>query len=160
MTNPARVAPLIAIPLSIVLGGVVFVVACGVPLPTAPTEEATAPAPVEAPPAAAQQSAEPTFTPMTVRPALNNVSHVQQVLLSEYPVLLRDAGIGGSTTVWIHITTAGAVDDARVFEGSGYEALDVAAINVARAMSFSPAMNGDQVTDAWVQIPIRFRAVN
>ncbi len=160
MTRPARTVPLIAIPLFIALGGVVFVVACGVPLPTAPTDEATAPASVEVPPVASERAVEPTFTPMTVRPALNNVSHVQQVLLSEYPVLLRDAGIGGSPTVWIHITTSGAVDDARVFESSGFEALDVAAINVARAMSFSPAMNGDQVTDAWVQIPIRFQTVH
>jgi protein TonB len=160
-----RTLSLLAIPVSVALGGVVFVVACGVPLPTAPTDEATAPntqaatpGSVQVPPAATERRSEPTFTPMTVRPSLNNVSHVQQVLISEYPALLRDAGIGGSPVVWLHIATSGAVDEARIYESSGYEALDLAALNVARAMTFSPAKDGDRVVAVWVQVPIRFRA--
>jgi protein TonB len=152
------------------MGAVVFVGACGVPLPTEPTPE-SAPAPEQAPtaissetppPSAArdERAFEPAFTPMTVRPALTNADVVRDVLLAEYPPLLRDAGIGGSPVVWIHIATTGEVDDARIFESSGFEPLDRAAINVARAMRFSPAMNGDAVTDAWVQIPIRFAVVN
>jgi TonB family protein len=96
---------------------------------------------------------------MTVRPTLTNAAVVTDVLLAEYPLLLRDAGIGGAPVVWIHIATTGEVDDARVYESSGFEPLDRAALNVARAMRFSPAMNGDVVTDAWVQIPIRFAVV-
>lgn len=167
MSTPARTIPLLAVPVSIALGAVVFVIACGVPLPTAPTDEATAPAAeappsasVEVPPAAGERLSEPTFSPMTVRPSLSNMEHVRQVLLAEYPALLRDAGIGGTSLMWIHIAASGAVDDARVYESSGYEALDVAAVNVARAMSFTPAMNGDQVTAVWVQLPIRFQAAN
>jgi protein TonB len=97
---------------------------------------------------------------MTVRPTLTNADVVRDVLVAEYPPLLRDAGIGGSPVVWIHIATTGEVDDARVFESSGFEPLDRAAIDVARAMRFTPAMNGDAVTDAWVQIPIRFAVPN
>jgi protein TonB len=161
---------LLAIPAILVLGAVGFVGACGVPLPTEPTQEAEtaveqAPAAIssEAPPPSAardERAFEPAFTPMTVRPALTNGDVVRDVLMAEYPPLLRDAGIGGSPVVWIHIATTGEVDDARVFESSGFEPLDRAAINVARAMRFSPAMNGDAVTDAWVQIPIRFAVVD
>jgi TonB family protein len=166
MTIPTRTLPLLAIPVSLALGAVVFVVACGVPLPTAPTNEATTPA-TEAPAATSgeiprgsgEPRSEPAFTPMTVRPALRNATEVVQVLRAEYPALLRDAGIEGAPLLWIHIATSGAVDDARIFESSGYGPLDQAAINVARAMVFSPAMNGDLVTDVWVQIPVRF-AVN
>jgi protein TonB len=170
MTAPARTLSILAIPATFVLGAVVFVGACGVPLPTEPTPEATTP-PVEEtaatisseapPPSAAREERtfEPAFTPMTVRPTLTNAAVVTDVLLAEYPVLLRDAGIGGTPIVWIHIATTGEVDDARVFESSGFEALDQAAINVARAMRFTPAMNGDAVTDAWVQIPIRFQVI-
>jgi protein TonB len=164
MTASARTLSILAIPAALVVGGVVFIGACGVPLPTEPVTEVTEPstdAAVEAPSVSTEPAAlEPHFTPMTVRPALTNAGVVTDALLREYPVLLRDAGIGGTPVVWIHIATTGQVDDARVFESSGFEALDQAALNVARAMTFSPAMNGDVVTDAWVQIPIRFAAVN
>jgi TonB family protein len=103
---------------------------------------------------------QPTFTPMSVRPQLQNIEAVQQTLVREYPAMLRDAGIGGAPVLWIHIDVAGAVDDTRVYETSGYEALDQAAMNVARAMQFSPALNRDQRVPVWVQIPIRFQVVN
>jgi protein TonB len=160
--TPVRTLSLLAIPVSVVLGGVVFVGACGSPLPTAPTEEAAAPgATVSAPRQIVPPPprSEPTFTPMTVRPQLTNVAEVQRALMAEYPALLRDAGIGGAPVLWIHIDMSGVVDDARIYESSGYEALNLAAINVARTMRFTPAMNRDQVTDVWVQVPIRFAVV-
>ena len=162
---------LLAIPAVLAVGGMIFVGACGVPLPTEPTSEVSPP-PAEPTPAAAARDAtppaprrdahvsEPAFTPMTVRPVLTNAPVVSDRLRAEYPALLRDAGIGGTAVVWVHIATSGEVDDARVSESSGFEALDRAAINVARAMTFKPAMNGDDVTDAWVQLPIRFQAVS
>jgi protein TonB len=169
MTAPAL--SILAVPAALVVGAVVFVGACGVPLPTEPASEANAPAPQPTPavvapdatPSASGRDAqvfEPAFTPMTVRPALTNAQVVSDRIRAEYPALLRDAGIGGTAVLWVHITTSGLVDDARVFETSGYEALDRAAVNVARAMTFEPAMNGDAVTDAWVQLPLRFQAVS
>jgi protein TonB len=167
MTAPARTLSILAIPAFLVIGVVVFVGACGVPLPTEPVNDAPEPstdAAVDAPsvssPSAEPPALEPHFTPMTVRPVLTNATVVRGVLMAEYPPLLRDAGIGGAPVVWIHIATTGEVDDARIFESSGFEALDRAALNVARAMTFDPAMNGDVVTDAWVQVPIRFAVVD
>jgi len=128
-------------------------------LPAAPAV-APAPTPPPAAPAPSIARGEPAFTPMTVRPALTNAQDLMGVLVAEYPPLLRDAGIGGAPILWIHIATDGGVDDTRVFQSSGYEALDEAARRVASAMRFSPARNGDAVVDAWVQIPIRFAAVN
>jgi len=163
MTAPARTFSILAIPAVLVIGAVVFVGACGVPLPTEPVNDVSEPSAdvaVDEPSVSAEAPApEPHFTPMTVRPVLTNAAVVGDALLAEYPPLLRDAGIGGAPVVWIHIATTGEVDDARVFESSGFEALDRAALNVARAMTFNPAMNGDVVTDAWVQIPIRFAVV-
>ena len=166
MTTP-RTLSILAIPAVLVVGAVVFVGACGAPLPTEPVSEhpepstgAAADASSVSSPPAEPRTREPHFTPMTVRPSLTNATVVRDVLLAEYPALLRDAGIGGAPVVWLHIATTGEVDDARVFESSGFEALDQAAIHVARAMTFSPAMNGDVATDAWVQIPIRFAVVH
>lgn len=46
----------------------------------------------------------------------------------------------------------------RVHESS-IEALDQAALEVARAMRFNPARNGDQPVAMWVLIPVRFQVV-
>jgi TonB family protein len=105
-------------------------------------------------------AAEPRFTPMTVRPVLTNAGEVSRAMTREYPTLLRDAGIGGAPLLWLHIDETGAVDGMRIHESSGYEALDGAAMRVARTMRFIPAQNDEGITAAWVQLPIRFQAVN
>lgn len=102
----------------------------------------------------------PSFTPMTVRPELQNREEVGQVLMREYPPVLRDAGIGGAPVLWLFINTEGRVETTRVYESSGFEALDAAAANVAAVMRFTPAYNRDQVVPVWVQIPVRFQVLN
>jgi protein TonB len=102
----------------------------------------------------------PSFTPMTVRPTLTNADEVSRVLMREYPAVLRDAGIGGAPVLWLFIGTNGRVETTRVYESSGFEALDNAAANVAEVMRFTPAYNRDQIVPVWVQIPIRFQVVN
>jgi protein TonB len=74
--------------------------------------------------------------------------------------VLRDAGIGGAPVLWLFIGTDGRVETTRVYESSGFEALDNAAANVAEVMRFTPAYNRDQIVPVWVQIPIRFQVVN
>jgi TonB family protein len=103
---------------------------------------------------------EPEFTPMTVRPTLTNAAEVSSALMREYPAVLRDAGIGGAPVVWVYITETGTVGATQIHESSGFEALDEAAMNVARVMVFTPAKNGDDIVATWVQIPIRFQVVN
>lgn len=98
----------------------------------------------------------PTFTPYTVAPEVSNRDEVGRALAQEYPPLLRDAGIGGKVTVWFHIDETGRVTDLRLNEGSGHEALDEAALRVARVMRFTPARNGDRETAVWVSVPITF----
>lgn len=102
-------------------------------------------------------SAAPTFTPYTVAPSLSNQSEVQRALVREYPPLLRDAGIGGTVTVWFFIDETGQVQDTRVNESSGQQALDDAAIRVANVFRFSPALNRDVVVPVWVSLPITFQ---
>jgi TonB family protein len=119
-----------------------------------PDGEIPAPAAPPAPPVG-----EPEFTPMTVRPQLQNMEEVNQALMRVYPAVLRDAGIGGAPVLWIHVNESGVVDATRVHTSSGFEALDEAARDVARTMQFSPAYNGDQIVGTWVQIPIRFQVV-
>lgn len=113
---------------------------------------AVAPDPVQEKPL----SAEPTFTPMTVAPTLRNAGEVQVALRALYPPLLRDTGIGGTVNVWLFIDETGAVANTRVNESSGYEEMDATALQVARRMRFTPAMNRDQRVPVWVAIDINF----
>ena len=54
-------------------------------------------------------SAAPTFTPFTVAPSILNVEDVQRAMVRQYPVLLRDAGIGGTVRVYFFIDEEGWV---------------------------------------------------
>jgi periplasmic protein TonB len=101
--------------------------------------------------------AAPVFTPYTVKPELQNRDAVGRALVRNYPPLLRDAGIGGTTLVWILIDEQGQTVRAQVKEGSGHEALDQAALKVADIMKFSPALNRDQKVKVWIQLPIVFK---
>ena len=98
----------------------------------------------------------PTFTPYTVKPELRNQDEVSRSLQRNYPPLLRDAGIGGTTIMWFFIDESGTVVNTRLFKTSGYDALDEAAAKVAEIMKFSPALNRDKKVQVWVQIPITF----
>lgn len=143
--------------LALLAGGALLIAAaCGVPAPdavTGPDEAETAPAgTVEA-----GAAAEPTFTPYTTRPELTDPGDVGDALDAAYPPLLRGAGVGGTTHVWLYIDRTGAVADVRLQRSSGHDALDQAALGVARrAMSFRPARNGDEPVPVWVTFPITF----
>ena len=99
---------------------------------------------------------EPMFTPYTVAPDYTNPSEVRRALESEYPPLLRDAGIGGTVQVWFFIDRNGVVRKSLVNEGSGHVALDEAALRVAPVFKFTPALNRDKAVPVWVSLPITF----
>ena len=88
-------------------------------------------------------SAAPVFTPMTLRPEIKNRREVQAVLMRLYPLILREAGIGGQVIVWFFISEDGTVLDSRVSESSGQSQFDEAALKVADVFRFSPALNRD-----------------
>ncbi|HEX6640456.1 MAG TPA: energy transducer TonB, partial [Thermoanaerobaculia bacterium] len=73
------------------------------------------------------------------------------------PPLLRDAGIGGTTVVWILIDEEGNVVRTQVHQSSGHEGLDDAAMRVGEIIDFSPAMNRDRRVRVWLQWPITFQ---
>jgi len=101
-------------------------------------------------------SAQPTFTPYTVRPDIRNRDEVARALEREYPPLLRDAGIGGTVNVWFFIDEQGRVQRTQVDQSSGHKALDDAAIAVAEIIRFTPALNRDKQVPVWISLPITF----
>ncbi|MBW3555010.1 MAG: M56 family metallopeptidase [Gemmatimonadetes bacterium] len=106
--------------------------------------------------ALAELSAAPTFTPMTQRPQLKNASEVSERLMAEYPPMLREAGIGGTTNVWFFIGSDGRVARTKINQSSGHRALDEAALRVAEVMEFTPARLEAEPTPVWVALDITF----
>jgi TonB family protein len=100
---------------------------------------------------------QPTFTPFEVRPTLRNTPAFTQALERRYPPMLKDAGIGGQTVLWVFINEQGQVQNARVEVSSGYPQLDDVALGVMREVAqFSPARNRDQAVPVWIQLPVTF----
>jgi TonB family protein len=100
----------------------------------------------------------PTFMPFTKAPELLHREEIGRALVREYPPLLRDAGIGGTTLIWFFINEKGEVENTAVKKTSGTPALDEASLRIAKLMRFTPAKNRDKVVPVWIEIPIQFQA--
>ena len=99
---------------------------------------------------------QPVFTPFTVRPGVKNRRNAERIVLSHYPRLLKDAGIGGTVEVYVFIDVNGKVQNATVNRSSGNKTLDDAALAAAREITFTPALNRDKTVPVWISIPITF----
>jgi len=100
----------------------------------------------------------PIFTPMTVRPEIENLSEVREALMGEYPPQLRDDRIGGEVEVWFFISEEGRVLDSRISQPSAHTQLNEAALKVAEVLQFTPALNRNARVQLWVRLPIVFVA--
>jgi len=100
----------------------------------------------------------PAFTPYTLPPGLKNRDEVRRALVTEYPPALRDAGLGATTFVWLHIDACGGTIAAQVKHSSGNGAIDAAALRVAARMRWTPGYNREQAVDVWVALPIIFKS--
>jgi TonB family protein len=98
----------------------------------------------------------PHFTPFTVKPDIKNRVELSRAMEREYPALLRDAGIGGTVTVWFLIDEDGQVARTLINQSSGHQALDEAALRVAELAEFTPALNRDKRVQVWISLPITF----
>ena len=101
-------------------------------------------------------SAAPTWTDVDILPVLRNREEMTRLLEREYPPLLRDAGIGGTTKVWFFLNETGKVVKSQVHTSSGHAALDDAALRVGSELVFSPATNEGGAVPVWVALDIKF----
>ncbi|MGH7713885.1 MAG: energy transducer TonB [Gemmatimonadaceae bacterium] len=96
--------------------------------------------------------------------AARNVADSLPQLASEavpfrYPLAMYEQRIEGDVTLRLHIDTSGAVvpESLRVFEGSGFQSLDSAALEGARQLQFRPARLGRRPVPLTVLFPVKFR---
>ena len=146
-----------------IAGAALLVVACDAPIPSESeadgADEVTATAPSVA--SSVEESRDgdrPRFVPRDVAPRAVNDREIRNLLVERYPPLLKDAGVRGSTRVWIYVDRGGAVENVRIQKSSGYESMDRAALEVARQMEFEPARSDGRPVGVWVSRQITFRA--
>jgi TonB family protein len=160
MTMPLPKNPWVRGALLGAAGAVLVAVACWAPGPTdtATDPSATTELPVSSDEGAgvAVEQMRPVFTPYTVLPEVRNRTEVVAILRRDYPVLLKDAGIGGTVGIWLFVDEGGQVQRVQVDRSSGHRAVDDAAIQIAKAIEFTPALNRDQRVPVWVSVPIAF----
>lgn len=99
----------------------------------------------------------PHWVPVDVLPYIKNREQLSRALEREYPPLLRDAGIGGTSRVWFYVDETGKVVKAQLHTSSGHESFDDAALRVAHLYEFAPALNRDKPAAVWVALDITFR---
>lgn len=99
----------------------------------------------------------PVYVARDVEPRLKNSAEIRILLTRLYPPMLREAGVGGTTILWVFVETDGRAGACQVHRSSGYAALDETAEQVASYMVFSPALNRDRPVGVWVAQPIEFR---
>ena len=86
-----------------------------------------------------------------VMPVLEN-----ERLPFEYPREAWLQGVGGQTTLRIHIASNGAVDTVAVAESSGDHGLDSAAVAGALLLRYRPAEQGGEQVSVWAYLPVRY----
>ena len=99
----------------------------------------------------------PQFVVHTSKPVMLNERDVNLAVQREYPSLLWDAGIGGTTMLHLFIDADGKVRNQLVSRTSGHAGLDSAALRVGAVAEFSPALNRDTPVALWIELPITFK---
>jgi TonB family protein len=109
------------------------------------------------PPKAREAAEEPASTAVpSSRPRLRNSRTVQDEMGRRYPAHMRRMGLGGTVRVWAFVDERGRVTRRRLAETSGNCELDLAALDVARVMRFTPATRDGRAVAVWVALPLTF----
>ena len=126
-----------------------------VSLPTAPSPHTAA---YEVPPVPSDASVmeAPQYVDHTTRPELANRWQVKKTLEDKYPAALRDAGIGGTTVLYLFVNTDGTVSETIVKTSSGHPSLDWAAVKAAKSARFLPASNEGIPVGIWIEMEMPF----
>jgi protein TonB len=73
-----------------------------------------------------------------------------------YPRTARRRGYEGTVLLEVLVGREGEVKDLRLFESSGHDVLDHAAMKAVMQWAFDPGMRGDEPVEMRVKVPVRF----
>jgi periplasmic protein TonB len=120
-----------------------------------PAEAATPPAavtmatPPSSPAGVAAAAASPVVAPRFDADYLSNPAPA-------YPSASRAMGEQGKVLLRVLVSPQGGSEQVTLHNGSGFERLDLAALQAVRRWQFVPARQGDEAVAAWVIVPISF----
>ena len=81
---------------------------------------------------------------------------VRQLLEQTYPPHLRDQGLGGTVRMVLLMDASGKVREGRVARSSGHPSIDAAGLQMARQITFDPAIAGTCSVPYFVVLPITY----
>jgi TonB family protein len=94
--------------------------------------------------------------PLTSVPRPRDDAEVRRLLAEHYPTALARAGTGGMVVLSLMISSEGLARASEVVSGSGVDALDEAALEVARRVRFTPAAQQGRIVEARILFPVVF----
>ncbi len=125
--------------------------------PPAPAAVAPATAAAAAAVPVAVRAAAAAARPVDIPPSAIQYLQLPDVV---YPALSRRRREIGLVIVSTLVDTDGRVVQTQIFQSSGFERLDDAAIAAVRKARFKPYMQSGQAATGWARIPIRFELDN
>jgi periplasmic protein TonB len=100
-------------------------------------------------------SAEQTAVVAPTTPALFDAAYLNNSAPT-YPPLSRRLEEQGTVILSVFVDNNGQAQNVVVKKSSGFDRLDVAALETVKKWRFSPAKNGDKIVASWVQVPVSF----
>lgn len=111
----------------------------------------------------------PRNTPFDEKPVLLNRIQVEEAVVriiynldprvnAMNEQFARATRVGGKTNLWLYLDETGTVRNVVVKKTSGNTDLDNYARQVARTMRFAPAKLQGKAVEAWIEMPVEFRA--
>ncbi|NLA74653.1 MAG: energy transducer TonB [Deltaproteobacteria bacterium] len=73
-----------------------------------------------------------------------------------YPKMARRRGYQGTVLLSVLVNKEGRAENIWVFESSGYNILDNAALEAVKEWLFEPGKQGNKPVDVWVEVPVKF----
>lgn len=73
-----------------------------------------------------------------------------------YPLAARRMGLQGRVVLDVEVLDIGLCGQINVFQGSGYEVLDNAALRTVKSWRFTPARQAGRAVTKWFRVPINF----
>ena len=73
-----------------------------------------------------------------------------------YPDMAAQAGVEGTVTLWVYVASSGSVSDVRLYNSSGVNSLDEAALSAAWNTRWTPAQNNGIPVGVWTTLTYNF----
>jgi TonB family protein len=93
-------------------------------------------------------------------PGIASRLEAKRIISSNYPRVLRDAGIDGIVKLLFWVRPDGKAENIQVQETSGSQELDYAAMIAVRDIQFRAATRNGEPVGTWVEVDIRYFALS